>query len=1046
MPVRSLTDAERGRLSGFPAELPEEDLYSYFTLSGPDRAVISARSAPTIRLGFALSLCAVRYLGFCPEDLGGAPKSVLWYVGEQVGASVEAIKDYGQREQTRTDHLRIIYEHLGYSRVDEDDLDALSEWLAERALEHDDQALLVSLAAERLRVHKLVRPALYRLERMASSAREQAVEQTFHTLSPVLSEQRVRQLDRLLVPVTAANVSDSNASAESSSQEKKIPASVAKRGLTPLSWLKDRATSNTPPAINEQLQKLFYLRELGVESLDVASVNPNRLKLLASVGRRYTNQALHRQTPQRRYPVLVAFLKESHTEITDEVVDLFDQCLAEADRRARNELAEFRRNVAKASDEKVRLFKSIGGLLLDPEIRDEELREKAFALAGSKEELRAALDDSERLLRPVDDNYYDFFDKKYAYVRKFAPKVLASLNFRSNKTDDPLLDAVSLLKELDASSNPSGNGAGTRTANRKVPHWAPLEFVPDGWLPYIAMKGPDGKLEIDRSQWELCLLWELRSALRSGDVWVEGARRYADPQSFLIPRERWPSLKQEVRLLTGVQTDGAEHLSACRAEMESTMSRLQITVSRGGKVQVQEGKLLFGRDDADELPESVKALGKEVVKRLPKVELTDLIVEVDRWSGFLRQLTHAGGSEPRSPELQVHLYAAILAQATNIGPKRMADLADLSYAKLAWCYTWYLREDTLKAAIASIVNFHHGLPLSNYWGGGTLSSSDGQRFPMKVKSKNARSIPRYYGYGKGITHYSWTSDQFSLYGAKVIPSTVRDATYVLDGILGNESELAISEHTVDTSGFTETVFALFGMLGLRFSPRIKDVSEQRLYRMLPAGSKSSGSGSSSSESVLEDHLARSLLAGKIKEKLILKHWDDIQRVAGSLKLGWVPASLMVSRLEARPRKSSLARAIQEYGRLQKTLFLLRYAESRDLRKRIGRQLNKGEDLHALRNFLFFAGEGKIQKRDPEEQGDQALCLNLLTDAAIAWNTVYYQKVLDQLSRKGYPINDEDLAHLWPTRNAHINPYGKYTIDADVELPEDEDGLRLLRQS
>lgn len=72
--------------------------------------------------------------------------------------------------------------------------------------------------------------------------------------------------------------------------------------------------------------------------------------------------------------------------------------------------------------------------------------------------------------------------------------------------------------------------------------------------------------------------------------------------------------------------------------------------------------------------------------------------------------------------------------------------------------------------------------------------------------------------------------------------------------------------------------------------------------------------------------------------------------------------------------------------------------------------------------------------------------DLLADAAIAWNTVYYQKVLDQLNREGHSVNDEELAHLWPTRNAHINPYGKYTIDADVELPEDEDGLRLLRQS
>ena len=450
---------------------------------------------------------------------------------------------------------------------------------------------------------------------------------------------------------------------------------------------------------------------------------------------------------------------------------------------------------------------------------------------------------------------------------------------------------------------------------------------------------------------------------------------------------------------------------------------------------MQENKLVFSRDDSDELPESVKALGKEVSKRLPKVELTDLIVEVDRWTHFLSHLTHAAGSEPRTPDLRMHLYAAILAQATNIGPKRMADLADLSYGKLAWCYTWYLREDTLKDAIASVVNFHHGLSLSEYWGGGTLSSSDGQRFPVDVKAKNARSIPRYFGYGKGVTFYSWTSDQFSQFGTKVIPSTVRDATYVLDGILGNETELPISEHAVDTTGFTETVFALFGVLGLKFSPRIKDVSDQLLYRF---GTKRG------EDNILEGPLARSLLKGKVKEKLILRYWDEIQRVAGSLKLGWVTSSLLVSRFEAKSRKSSLARAIQEYGRLQKTLFLLRYAESEDLRKRVGRQLNKGEDLHALRSFLFFAGEGKIKKRDPEDQGDQALCLNLLTDAVITWNTVYYQKVLDELTREGYPLRDEDVAHLWPTRYAHVNPYGKYTIDVESELTEAGDGLRPLR--
>jgi TnpA family transposase len=225
-------------------------------------------------------------------------------------------------------------------------------------------------------------------------------------------------------------------------------------------------------------------------------------------------------------------------------------------------------------------------------------------------------------------------------------------------------------------------------------------------------------------------------------------------------------------------------------------------------------------------------------------------------------------------------------------------------------------------------------------------------------------------------------------------------------------------------------------LGLRFSTRIRGLPDQVLYRMEGVGK---GGGQR------EEAFAKHLLQGKINEGLILRHWDDILRVAGSLKLGWVPASLLVSRLQAKPRKSGLARAIQEYGRLQKTLFVLRYAEDLDLRKRISRQLNKGEELGALKDFLFFANDGNVRKRLPEEQTDQALCLSLFVDAVIAWNTVYYQRVLDQLAAEGYPLNGEDLAHLSPTRHAHVNPYGRYSFDLD-SAPAGGEGLRPLRRA
>ena len=150
-----------------------------------------------------------------------------------------------------------------------------------------------------------------------------------------------------------------------------------------------------------------------------------------------------------------------------------------------------------------------------------------------------------------------------------------------------------------------------------------------------------------------------------------------------------------------------------------------------------------------------------------------------------------------------HLYASLLAHACNFGLEQMAHLTDLAYDHLAWCTTWYLREETLKAAFTALVNYHYHLPLSQRWGSSILSYSDGQRFPVSGKTRHARPFPPPLGYGLGITFYRWTSDQLSQYGTKVVPVTVRDSTYVLDEICNNETELPIREHTTDTAGTTE---------------------------------------------------------------------------------------------------------------------------------------------------------------------------------------------------------------------------------------------------
>ena len=132
----------------------------------------------------------------------------------------------------------------------------------------------------------------------------------------------------------------------------------------------------------------------------------------------------------------------------------------------------------------------------------------------------------------------------------------------------------------------------------------------------------------------------------------------------------------------------------------------------------------------------------------------------------------------------------------------------------------------------AIVNRHHALPLSAVHGTGTLSSSDAQRFGIRASSLLASYYPRYYGYyEKAIGIYTHVSDQYAVFSTQVISCSPREALYVLDGLLDNNTILQIREHTTDTHGYTEIVFALCHLLGFYFMPRIRDLKDQQLYRV-----------------------------------------------------------------------------------------------------------------------------------------------------------------------------------------------------------------------
>ena len=240
---------------------------------------------------------------------------------------------------------------------------------------------------------------------------------------------------------------------------------------------------------------------------------------------------------------------------------------------------------------------------------------------------------------------------------------------------------------------------------------------------------------------------------------------------------------------------------------------------------------------------------------------------------------------------------------------------------------------------------------------------------------------------------------------------VRDATYVLDGLLYHESELRIEEHYTDTAGFTDHLFAVMPLLSYRFAPRIRDLSETRLY--VPPGSPAY-------------EALQPLVGGTLNVRHILSHWEDILRLVTSIKQGTVTASLMLRRLGSYPRQNGLAVALRELGRIERSLFILDWLQSVDLRRRVQVGLNKGEARNALARAVFFHRLGEIRDRGFEQQRYRASGLNLLTAALVLWNTVYLQRAVQALRAHGQPVDEALLPYLSPLGWEHINLTGDYS--------------------
>ncbi len=618
-------------------------------------------------------------------------------------------------------------------------------------------------------------------------------------------------------------------------------------------------------------------------------------------------------------------------------------------------------------------------------------------------QLQATVDSAKQFLRPEDLDSLDLIESRYVPIRQSLLLLYQALDFQPFRRSEPSLQALEHVSTL---AKHRRRVTATEQKVGKVKMHAPLGHLTPRWRKY-ALEGE----KITSNYYEAAAFDALKGRVRSGDIAVAGSRRYRPFEHYLLPASDFERLAEKQQTRLAINSDAEAYVTAKQQDITQRLAALQESIGtvEGSLTLDEKGRLHLPQLEKA-VPEDVERLKKRVYEVLPHVQLADLLLEVDAWIGFLRHFTHLTSKDAPVGIQKLELVAALMGMGMNLGLEKMAESCPYTYRQLSWSIDWHIREETLLAALANLDSFVLAAPLSSAWGDGTTSSSDGMRFQVGVQAVNAEYNAKYFHARRGTNMYIHAADIWVPFGKPQIIGTNEEALYVIDALCHHESDLHIQEHYTDTGGSTEHVFALTPLLGFCFAPRLRDALSRHLYLVDEVGMHES---------------LKSLLFGQIKSKLIIEQWDEMRRVASSIRHGTVSASLLMRKLAAYPRQNQVARALTEMGKLERTAYLLEYFRDEALRRRVLIGLNKGEALHALARQLFFGRLGELRDRAFEDQMHRASCLHLLMAAIAAWNTVYLTKAIETLRERGEDIPEVTVAHIAPLGWEHIHLIGDY---------------------
>ncbi len=610
------------------------------------------------------------------------------------------------------------------------------------------------------------------------------------------------------------------------------------------------------------------------------------------------------------------------------------------------------------------------------------------------------LDDYEQTLNAMtkEHDYFDILEKLSIKLQIKLSPILKVLAFNEHNSDKHLMAAITDFKQLDGDIHLK----------------SPNDFLTKKEQEILF----DSKGKFRRSLYKILLFIHVGDGIKSGKLNLKYSYRYLSIQSYLVDKDLWDTSKRKLLARTGLDKF---------ADYDTVMAKLKQRLDE--KYHIVNQRLLDGRNPYLSINEAGKPYIKtpaaedkstehitDFLSQVNYVPIFDVLSEVDEIVDFSKHFKHHNIKNTHKASTQQTFAAGIIGLGCNIGIPKISQISEgINHNTLRNTVIWYFSLKNIEVANNSIISYINRLSLPEVFVEDNSllhSSSDGRKVNVAVDCLLANRSFKYFGKDSGVSIYTFIDERQTLFYSTVISASEREAAYVIDGLQNNEV-VKTDIHSTDTHGYMETLFASTHFLESSLAPRIKNIGNQKIY-------------SFTKKETYEKKCYKLLPSRNINRKLIKQYWDDILRFMVTIKLREVSASQLFKRLSSYAKDHPLYKAIKEFGRIIKSIFILTYHDDAKLRQRIEKQLNRIELANKFGRGVFYANNSEFKKASPEELKIITACTTLIQNAIVLWNYLYLSQLLANCA--GSKERDELISLIkdgsvltW----AHVNLQGQF---------------------